>query len=98
MLRPLLTAALVTLPLHAAAQTLPCALREVVLTHLIDGLHMQRLTSGVTARGARVEVFATEGGDWAIIVHLPGERSCLLAEGDGFEATQGVQPARGNPA
>lgn len=98
MFRPLLTVALSLLPLSSVAQTLPCAGREAVLTHLIDRLHMQRLTTGQTARGARVEVFAAQTGEWVIILHLPGERSCLLAEGDAFEATQGLQPARGNPA
>ncbi len=97
MLRPILAAALL-LPGAATAQTLPCAARERVLTFVIDQRGETRLATGDAARGATIEVFAAESGSWSLLLNLPDGRACLLANGTGFAATGGLQPARGEPA
>ncbi|PVH28518.1 hypothetical protein [Pararhodobacter oceanensis] len=84
--------------LPASAQNLPCAPREQVLAYVIDQRGEARLARGDAARGASVELYAAESGTWSLIVLLPDGRACLLAHGEGFTATQGLQPARGAPA
>lgn len=82
----------------ALAQSMPCAPRERVLTFVIDERQEARLATADAARGAVVELFAGDAGTWTILIHLPDGRSCLLANGQGFQATAGLQPARGEPA
>lgn len=97
MLKPAL-AALLLVPAAAPAQTLPCAPRERVLAFVIDQQHQTRLAAGDAARGAGIELFAGDSGQWTLLLNLPDGRSCLLAAGSNFSATGGLQPARGNPA
>ena len=97
-MRHLLLAAALFMPAAATAQSLPCAARERVLEFVIDQRGETRLASGDAAQGASVELFASESGTWTLVLNLPDGRSCLLANGEGFEATGGLQPARGNPA
>lgn len=82
----------------AWAQTLPCAARERVLAFVIDARGETRLATGEAARGAVVELYAAESGSWSLVLSLPDGRACLLANGTGFVATAGLQPARGDPA
>jgi hypothetical protein len=84
-------------PIAANAQTLPCFPRERLLSHIIDERGEIRLARGDAAQGAVIELYAGPGGAWSLLVLLPDGRACLLANGEGFEATQGMQPARGNP-
>lgn len=94
-----LAAALAALmPFAATAQELPCAPREQVLSAVIDRIGAERLALGRAAEGATIELYATQGGNWTLLLNLPDGRSCLLGAGDGFEATQGLQPPRGAPA
>jgi len=85
-------------PVGAPAQTLPCGARDRVLSLVLDQLGERRLATGAAQRGARVDLFAGEGGSWTLILHLPDGRACLLAHGSEFEATRGLPPALGNPA
>jgi hypothetical protein len=94
----LLLALALLLPAAAGAQSLPCAPRERVLAHVIDQRGEARLASGQAAQGASIELFAAPSGRWTLLLNLPDGRTCLLANGEGFEATGGLQPARGNPA
>ncbi|WP_323035018.1 hypothetical protein [Pararhodobacter sp.] len=91
-------ASLVIAATPAAAQSLPCAPREQVLQFVIDQRGEERLATGVANRGATLDLFAASSGTWSLVLHLPDGRSCLLANGTGFDATHGLQPARGNPA
>ncbi|MCB1390256.1 MAG: hypothetical protein KDK12_14115 [Rhodobacteraceae bacterium] len=94
-----LAAALVLLPaVTAEAQSLPCAARERVLAFVIDQRHETRLATGDASRGATIELYAGDSGSWTLLLNLPDGRSCLLANGENFAATGGLQPARGNPA
>jgi hypothetical protein len=94
----LLLPLLLALPLPALAQGMPCAPRERMLEIVIDRLGEVRQATGTAGRGATVELFAGPEGTWSILLHLPDGRSCLIANGTGFEATGGLQPARGRPA
>lgn len=94
----LLLATALLLPVAASAQSLPCAPRERVLAFVIDQRGEARLAAGQAAQGASIELFAAPSGSWTLLLNLPDGRSCLLANGEGFEATGGLQPARGNPA
>lgn len=97
-MRLALTAFVACLPLSAPAQTLPCAARERVLGFVIDQHGQARLATGQAANGASIELFANADGAWTLLLNLPDGRSCLMANGQGFQANQGLQPARGNPA
>lgn len=90
-------AALVAMSAQAQSQTLPCAPRERVLESIVDRMGAERLARGRAAQGASIELYATPSGDWTLILHLPDGRACLLGAGDQFEATQGLQPVRGEP-
>jgi hypothetical protein len=92
-------AALLLLPAAALqAQSLPCAARERVLGFVIDQRGETRLATGDAARGATIELYAGDSGSWSLLLNLPDGRSCLLANGENFAASEGLQPARGNPA
>lgn len=93
----LITAALL-LATPTTAQTLPCAPRERVLHFVIDQRGEVRLATGQVQNDATIDLFAADSGTWSLVLNLPDGRSCLLANGQGFEATQGLQPVRGNPA
>lgn len=82
----------------AMAQTMPCAPRERVLQFVIDERGQTRMATANAAQGATVELYAADGGDWTLLLHMPNGRSCLMANGQGFQATAGLQPARGEPA
>ncbi len=80
-----------------SAQGIPCAPREHLLRIIIDQLGESRQASGTAGRGAQMALFAGESGSWSMVLFLPDGRACLLASGAGFEATGGLQPARGMP-
>jgi hypothetical protein len=89
------------LPQAASAQSMPCAPRERMLEVVIDrlgGVRQATGTAGHGGTGAQMELFADPDGGWSLILHLPDGRSCLLANGTEFQATGGLQPARGRPA
>jgi hypothetical protein len=58
-------------PAAAPAQTLPCFSRERLLAHIIDERGETRMARGDAARGASVELYAGERGNWSLLVHLP---------------------------
>lgn len=97
--RPLIAVLALMIPQAAAAQSIPCAPRERVLEALIDRMGESRRAQGTAGRGgAQMELYAGPDGTWTVILHLPDGRACLLANGTDFEATGGLQPARGLPA
>lgn len=85
-------------PQAGAAQGIPCAPRERMLDILIDRMGGVRQAIGTAGAGAQMELFADPDGGWSLILHLPDGRSCMLANGADFQATGGLQPARGRPA
>lgn len=81
----------------APAQGIPCAPRESLLRFVIDQRGETRQATGTAGRGAQMALFASEAGSWTMVLFLPDGRACLLASGEGFRATGGLQPARGMP-
>lgn len=96
--RLFLAALALPIPQALVAQSIPCAARERVLEALIDRMGETRRAMGTAGRGAQMELYAGPDGSWTVILHLPDGRACLLANGTDFEATGGLQPARGLPA
>lgn len=92
-----LAALLAVLPHLALAQGIPCSSRERIYEFLIDRMGETRRASGDGDQGSRMELFAADTGSWSIIMHLPDGRVCIMANGQGFEATGDLQPARGIP-
>ena len=43
---------------------------------------------GVTQQGALVEVLASDGGTWSIVISTPDGLSCLVAAGDGWRSIE----------
>ena len=91
----LVGAAMMLMATPLSAQGIPCAPREHLLRIIIDQLGETRQAAGTLGRGAQMALFASEGGSWSMVLFLPDGRACLLANGTGFEATGGLQPARG---
>jgi hypothetical protein len=80
------------------AQGIPCAPREQMLQIIIDRMGGVRQATGEGGHGSRMELFASPDGEWVMVLHLQDGRTCLLASGNEFEPTSGLQPARGIPA
>lgn len=73
-----------------------CAPREALTGHLAERFGETRRGVGTAMRGARlVEIYASEGGSWSIVVTDPRGISCLLATGEGWEATLEALPPDG---
>ncbi len=69
----------------AAAQQVPCAPRDGVLSHLESKYGEVPVAVGVTSAGGLVEVLTTgDGLTWTIIVTLPNGISCMVAAGEGW--------------
>ncbi len=76
-----------------------CAPRPVVVERLADGYGETRQSIGLGARGALVEVFASqETGSWTITVTTPAGLTCLIASGQSFESVTEALPAAGEDA
>jgi hypothetical protein len=68
----------------AAAQSPQCGAREAVLDRLSAKYEEQPVSLGITATGSLLEVLASPGGSWTIIVTLPGGPTCLVSSGEGW--------------
>lgn len=84
----------------AAAQSMGhCAKRELVLGQLAERYGETRRGMGIAANNSVMEMFAaTDTGTWTITVTMPNGMTCLVASGQGFEATADELPAKGSPA
>ncbi len=97
MIRPLLTAALLsatTLPAQAAQH---CAARDHVIARLDTGYGETRQSWGLAANNSVIEVYASdETGTWTILVTTAQGVSCILASGQAYENMDTpVTPAKG---
>ena len=80
---------------HAFAAPV-CAPREVVAKHLAERFEETRRGVGTALRGTRmVELYASDGGSWSIVVTDPRGVSCLLATGEAWEETADALPPGG---
>jgi len=70
----------------ARAQAPPCATREAVLAHFAARYHELPVGVGVTATGGLLEVLASTGGSWTIVITQPGGPTCVVMSGQGWRS------------
>ncbi|MDP6343562.1 MAG: hypothetical protein QF578_19195 [Alphaproteobacteria bacterium] len=80
-----LAAFLLSAPVAAQAV---CGERDRLLAHLRKTHGERPIAMGLTARGRMVEVLASDGGGWSIIVTDPNGGACLMATGEAWEAVE----------
>lgn len=74
-----------------------CAPHDAVLSHLADKYGETRRSIGLDARGALVEVFASDdSGSWTITLTSPDGVTCMIASGASFETLAEKRP-QGEP-
>ncbi|MDO9641332.1 MAG: hypothetical protein Q7J44_22630 [Pseudotabrizicola sp.] len=79
--------------IHAAPQ---CGTRDLVLGQLTEKYGETLRGIGVANNNSVMEVYASpSSGSWTITVTLPDGRMCLVAAGQGYQATTGDLPAKG---
>ena len=76
-----------------------CGPRDVVVQRLAEGYGETRQSIGLGARGAVVEVFASDAsGSWTITVTYPNGATCLVASGQAYEELAEALPPEGDGA
>lgn len=75
-----------------------CAPRDQVIAHLGGTYSETRRGMGLAANNMVMEIYASDGGSWTIVVTTPQGMTCLVASGQGFESLAEELPARGAPA
>lgn len=73
-----------SLALPASAQSV-CGERNKFLEHLGSNYQEGPIAMGLVSDGNVLEVLASNGGSWTIIVTRPDGKSCVVATGDGWE-------------
>lgn len=79
-----------------AQETAPCVKRADFLSHLSSNYDEAPIALGLTASGRVLEVVASEGGSWTIIVTMPNGVSCGIASGEHWELVK--EPMNKGPA
>ena len=93
-----IAAVLLTCAPVMAQQPRNCAPRHVVIDRLADRYGETVHAMGLAARGAVVEVFASdETGTWTITVTNPAGVTCLIASGQNYESVKEDLPPAGDP-
>jgi hypothetical protein len=87
-------AVLTTAPV--ASQTLHCATREAVLRHL-SSQGQSRHAVGLAGQAVMETFVNSDSGAWTITISLADGRTCLLANGQGWEQRDDHLPASGRP-
>ena len=83
--------ALWSMSAQAQQQQPPCADRSDFLNHLSANYKEAPVAMGLTDRGGLLEVVASKGGSWTIIVTMPNGMSCGVASGMNWESTSQFQ-------
>lgn len=80
----ILASILSVLSLPAMAQVV-CSERGKFLERLASGYEEAPVAMGLASNGSVVEVLASDGGSWTIIVTTLAGRSCVVASGEAWE-------------
>ena len=80
----ILASILTTLSIPAMAQVV-CSERGKFLERLATGYEESPVAMGLASNGSVLEVLASDGGSWTIIVTTPGGKSCVVATGKAWE-------------
>lgn len=88
-----LGSAVFVLPSEASAQA-SCGPREQIVKLLADQYKEDPVGIGLAQPGQVLEVFASHGGSWSMVMTMPDGKACLIAAGDNWEM---VTKIKGNP-
>ncbi|MCG7394127.1 hypothetical protein MHY87_14555 [Microvirga sp. ACRRW] len=77
----------------ASAQA-SCGPREQLVRLLAEQYKEDPVGIGLAQPGQVLEVFASQGGSWTMVMTMPDGKACLIAAGDNWEM---VTKIKGNP-
>lgn len=77
----------------AAAQA-SCGPRDQLVKLLADQYKEDPVGIGLAQPGQVLEVFASQGGSWSMVMTMPDGKACLIAAGDNWEM---VSKIKGSP-
>ncbi len=99
LLSPVLAAAAVILTTPPApAQMMACGARDAIVERL-DGTYAEsRRGHGLQPGRGVLEIFASEGGSWTLLLTLPNGASCILAAGEAWSPDAPLETPVGDPA
>lgn len=80
-------------PSEAAAQA-SCGPRDQLVKLLAERYKEDPVGIGLTQPGQVLEVFASQGGTWSMLMTMPDGKTCLIAAGENWEMTTKI---KGNP-
>lgn len=67
-----------------AQPSMLCGERANVISHLEKRFGEKPVSMGLAGNGSMVEVFASDGGSFTIIMTQPGGQSCMVTAGEGW--------------
>ena len=62
-----------------------CSERGKFLERLATGYEESPVAMGLASNGSVLEILASDGGTWTIIVTTPAGKSCVVASGEAWE-------------
>ena len=81
-----LIAVVIALSSSAAVAQVPCGQRDKIVKLLAVKYHEEPVASGISSKGALIEVFSTEDGDtWTILLTAPRGNSCIVDTGQAWQ-------------
>ncbi len=83
-LLPILGSALLVGPSGAYAQA-SCGPREQLVELLANQYKEDPVGIGLAQPGQVLEVFASQGSSWSMVITMPDGKACLIAVGDNWE-------------
>jgi hypothetical protein len=84
--RALAVAAMVTTISVAHAEP-PCGDHRELVAYLGEKYQERQFAYGTVGNVAIMEVYVSQAGTWTVVVTDPVGKSCILAAGDGWEAS-----------
>lgn len=78
------SALLLSITAQPAAAQAVCGPHAQIVKLLNNSLSEKRVSVGLNNNGQVIEVFASEGGGWTMVVTRPNGISCILAAGDAW--------------
>ena len=83
---------------QAHSNPINCAERNNVIASLGEKYGETRRSVGLDQNNRVVELYASETtGTWTLLLTLPDGRTCLMAAGDAFQATNPMAQPTGEP-
>ena len=84
--KSVLIAAAVVLASPAALAEVPCGQRDKIVDWLGDKYKEEPVASGISSKGALLEVLSSEDGDtWTILLTAPNGTTCVVDTGQAWQ-------------